>query len=366
MPFSQSRSRRSQSRSWRFPIPPPTFQLGRQRLCQFLPLRSGGCAAPFPPRLFSIPDPPAFRPGGCFFQSRPSLLSAPAAAFYSPAHPCFPLRMGNDSAAAARRVSPHGTPKPFSPAQAAAPWAGCERARGHRLLPCAGGGPTRHTQTRPPVRPCGSGQAPKTRPPSAGGRLLYVSCGSRQKALPPRDGGRRAPPLGPSSSSPLRSGGPTRHTQTRPPSAGGRLLYVSCGSRQKALPLRDGVRRAPPLGPSSSSPLRSGGPAGRFRPASGPNWNRFRVKIFVFAPAGLDGIPAKWYRMILVGGWRIAVHAAGRIHSPAAHAANPSFSAAPRNKYAPAGRHTRAAFAPQRNVRWEELHCRTFWICSPT
>ncbi len=28
--------------------------------------------------------------------------------------------MGNDSAAAARRVSPHGTPKPFSPAQAAA------------------------------------------------------------------------------------------------------------------------------------------------------------------------------------------------------------------------------------------------------
>ena len=121
-----------------------------------------------------------------------------------------------------------------------------------------------------------------------------------------------------------------------------------------------------PVGPSSSSPLRSGGPAGRFRPASGPNWNRFRVKIFVFAPADLDGIPAKWYRMILVGGWRIAVHAAGRIHSPAAHAANPSFSTAPRNKYAPAGRHTRAAFAPQRNVRWEELHCRTFWICSPT
>ena len=28
--------------------------------------------------------------------------------------------MGNDSAAAARRVSPHGPPKPFSPAQAAA------------------------------------------------------------------------------------------------------------------------------------------------------------------------------------------------------------------------------------------------------
>ena len=274
--------------------------------------------------------------------------------------------MGNDSAAAARRVSLHGTPKPFSPAQAAAPWAGCERARGHRLLPCAGGGPTRHTQTRPP---------------SAGGRLLYVSCGSRQKALPPRDGVRRAPPLGPPSPSPLRRRRPhPTHPnpspcaamrlwpspQTRPPSAGGRLLYVSCGSRQKALPPRDGVRRAPPLGPSSSSPLRSGGPAGRFRPPSGPNWNRFRVKIFVFAPAGLDGIPAKWYRMILVGGWRIAVHAAGRIHSPAAHAANPSFSAAPRNKYAPAGRHTRAAFAPQRNVRWEELHCRTFWICSPT
>ena len=256
----------SQSRSWRFPIPPRLSALTAAAL--------------------------------------PVLLSRPGR---------FPLRMGTDSAAA-RRVSPHGTPKPFSPAQAAAPWAGCERARGHRLLPCAGGGPTRHTQTRPAVRPCGAGQAPKTRPPSAGGRLLYVSCGSRQKALPPRDG----------------------------------------------------VRRAPPLGPSSSSPLRGGGPAGRFRPPSGPNWNRFRVKIFVFAPAGLDGIPAKWYRMILVGGWRIAVHAAGRIHSPAAHAANPSFSTAPRNKYAPAGRHTRAAFAPQRNVRWEELHCRTFWICSPT
>ena len=108
---------------------------------------------------------------------------------------------------------------------------------------------------------------------------------------------------------------------------------------------------------------RSGGP---FPACIRPELEPFPCKNFRFRAAGLDGIPAKWYRMILVGGWRIAVHAAGRIHSPAAHAANPSFSTAPRNKYAPAGRHTRAAFAPQRNVRWEELHCRTFWICSPT
>ena len=245
-----------------------------------------------------------------FPQSRSRRFPIPFPAFLNPA----PAFRSDGSGSACFAIPPRPLSAPHGNRFSGGGPAGVPAWNPQALLPCAGGGPTRHTQTRPPVRPCGAGQAPKTRPPGAGGRLLYVSCGSRQKVLRPRDGGRRAPPLG----------------------------------------------------PSSSSPLRSGGPAGRSRPASGPNWNRFRVKIFVFAPAGLDGIPAKWYRMILVGGWRIAVHAAGRIHSPAAHAANPSFSTAPRNKYAPAGRHTRAAFAPQRNVRWEELHCRTFWICSPT
>ena len=123
---------------------------------------------------------------------------------------------------------------------------------------------------------------------------------------------------------------------------------------------------APAAFRSAWEPIQRRRPGGPFPACIRPELEPFPCKNFRFRAAGLDGIPAKWYRMILVGGWRIAVHAAGRIHSPAAHAANPSFSTAPRNKYAPAGRHTRAAFAPQRNVRWEELHCRTFWICSPT
>ena len=87
--------------------------------------------------------------------------------------------------------------------------------------------------------------------------------------------------------SPAQAAAPPGTPKPAPLARAGRLLYVSCGSRQKALPPRDGGRRAPPLGPSSSSPLCGDGPAGRSRPASGPNWNRFRVKIFVFAPRAL-------------------------------------------------------------------------------
>ena len=205
---SQSRSWRSQSRPGFSPIPflafpNPTSDLSA-RTAAGLPVFTVAprpLSNPAPGRFFPIP----FR---LFPQSRFGRF--------------FPTPLRPLSAPHGKRFSGGGP-------------AGVPAWNPQALLPCAGGGPTRHIQTRPPVRPCGSGQAPKTRPPSAGGRLLYVSCGSRQKALPPRDGGRRAPPLG----------------------------------------------------PSSSSPLRSGGPAGRFRPASGPNWNRFRVKIFVFAPQAL-------------------------------------------------------------------------------
>ena len=228
MPFSQSRS-------WRFPIPflafpnpAPAFSSDGSGSASFYRCAPAAALPHSRPGRFFLSPPPGFSP--IPFRS---LFSNPAPAAFRSAwetiqrrRPGGCPRMEPPSPSPLRRRRPPGQDVnaladiAFSPAQAAAPWAGCERARGHRLLPCAGGGPT-------------------------------------------------------------------RHTQTRPPSAGGRLLYVSCGPRQKALPPRDGVRRAPPLGPSSSSPLRSGGPAGRSRPASGPNWNRFRVKIFVFAPRAL-------------------------------------------------------------------------------
>ena len=192
----------------------PTSDLSARTAAGLPVLLSRPGRFPIPPRLSPIPflafpnPAPAFSSDGSgsasFYRFAPAAAlphSRPGRFFPTPLRLFPQSRFGRFFPTPLRRLSaPHG--KRFSGGGPA----GVPAWNPQALLPCAGGGPTRLTQTRPPVRPCGSGQAPKTRPPSAGGRLLYVLCGSRQKALPPRDGGRRAPPLGPSSSSPLRTG----------------------------------------------------------------------------------------------------------------------------------------------------------------
>ena len=107
-----------QSRSWRFPIPPPTFQLGRQRVC-----------------LFCYPSPAAFqsRPGFSPIPFR-SLFSNPAPAAFRSAWETIQRRrsggcprMEPPSPSPLRRRRPPGQDVnaladiAFSPAQAAAP-----------------------------------------------------------------------------------------------------------------------------------------------------------------------------------------------------------------------------------------------------
>ena len=124
MPFPQSRSRRFPIPPRRFPIPPRLFPNPVPGVSQshLRPFSSDGSGSASFYRFAPAAALPHSRPGRFFLSPPPGFSPNPVSvAFFQSRSGGFPLRMGNDSAAAARRVSPHGTPKPFSPAQAAAP-----------------------------------------------------------------------------------------------------------------------------------------------------------------------------------------------------------------------------------------------------